>query len=290
MLPPNPWHPWLPWRPCVFSSFGKGPVTINENHPLQLKSLFIDNECIGYDGLLSNMLKNHPMERIEFLSHSEGFISEFLATLPQTGSQLKSLVLPADFHLNKESLEYIVESCVNLEVLDVGCNIHFSDPSSLDYLSNNLTTAILKLSLFDVENYDDNALCKLVKQCSKLQHLDIRGTKVTWNGVSAIIDNLHFLECLALPSKIGEELGLATNKIDMLKMEKMRKMKQLKYLLIDSVNYLDEMLYSMDKINNHNMLANEMPQLINSEDSIFEVATIDYSGHKQVEFLSPTDY
>ena len=93
-------------------------------HPLKLKSVYIGGECIiGYDGLMTNVLKTHPMERIE-LDYSEKFISgekfsEFIASLPQTGSQLKSLVLPATFELNHESLEYIVKSCVNLEELAI---------------------------------------------------------------------------------------------------------------------------------------------------------------------------
>ena len=63
---------------------------------------------------MTNVLKTHPMERIE-LDYSEKFISgekfsEFIASLPQTGSQLKSLVLPATFEVNIESLEYIFKS------------------------------------------------------------------------------------------------------------------------------------------------------------------------------------
>ena len=113
-----------------------------------------------------------------------------------------------------------------------------------------------------------------MKRCSKLQTLDIRGTEVTWYGISAIIDNLPRLEYLALPLKIGYELGLE-NKIDMLKMEKLRSMKQLKCLLIDMTD-IDE------------ILAKEMPQLIRPEDGYFNVGAMDDSGHKQVEFLPPT--
>ena len=249
-------------------------------HPLKLKSVYIRGECIfGYDGLMTNVLKTHPMERIE-LDYSEKFISgekfsEFIASLPQTGSQLKSLSLPDNFELNRESLGYIVESCVNLEELGMPyCDLLDSD---LDYLSDNLTPSILKLDLFGNTNYNDKALCKLVKRCSKLQTLDIGGTKVTWYGLSAIIDNLPCLECLALPLKIREELGLE-NEIDMLKMEKLCSMKQLKCLVIVSDSGCTNLKY-------HEMLAKEMPQLIRPEFDYSNVARIDDSGHKQVEFL-----
>ena len=174
----------------------------------------------------------------------------------------------------EESLKYVIESCVNLEELNFNsCSID-CDPKFLDYFSNNCTPSILKLDLCKVKNYDDNALCQLVKRCSKLQTLDIRGTEVTWYGISAIIDNLPRLEYLALPLKIGYELGLE-NKIDMLKMEKLRSMKQLKCLLIDMTD-IDE------------ILAKEMPQLIRPEDGYFNVGAMDDSRHKQVEFLPPT--
>ena len=279
--------------PPKSSQFEKVPVTIDENHPLQLKSLFIDEECTGYDGLITNVLINHPMERIELDSWHEnkGIISsekfrEFIASLPQTGSQLKSLAL-VGFKLDRESLDYIL-SCFKLEELCIGANYvntmalfdTLYDPSFLNYISDNLTPSILKLDLSDVKIFNDNALCKLVSRCSKLQTLDIRGSKVTWNGVSAIIDNLQCLEYLAVPSRIGEELGLG-NKIDMLKMEKLRSMKQLKCLLIGNPN----------RYRTYNeILVKEMPHLIiPKDDCYFCVAMIDDSEHKEVEFLSPTN-
>ena len=224
------------------------------------------------------------MERILLDECSDEFISnekfsEFIASLPQTGSQLKFLDVPAK-ELDRESLDCIFESCVNLEELEL--IFSGSDPSLADYLSNNLTPSILKLDLYGFENYDDNALCKLVKRCSNLQTLNIGGTKVTWYGLCAIIDNLPCLECLALPLKISEELGLE-NEIDMLKMEKLRSMKQLKRLIILSDSACHNLKY-------HEILAKEMPQLIRPEFDYSNVARIDDSGHKQVEFLSPADY
>ena len=134
------------------------------------------------------------------------------------------------------------------------------------------------MNLFYAENYNDDAVCKLVKRCSKLQALDISYAEITWYGVSAIIDNLNCLEYLALPEEIGEELYLG-NKIDMIKMERLKKLKQLKCMLINSAHYL----------NYQEIFTKEMPQLIKSNWDDFRIATIDDARQKQVEFL-PTNY
>ena len=34
-------------------------------NPLKLKSVLIADDCIGYDGLITNVVKTHAMERIE---------------------------------------------------------------------------------------------------------------------------------------------------------------------------------------------------------------------------------
>ena len=51
----------------------------------------------------------------------------------------------------------------------------------------------------------------------------------TFLAAYVCIDNLHFLEELALPMQIREELGFPDN-IDLVKMEKLRSMKQIKRL------------------------------------------------------------
>jgi hypothetical protein len=124
-------------------------------------------------------------------------------------------------------IKLIVDSCVNLEELDLH-NVNI-DASCIKYVSENLTPKILKLDLFLCRSLDDITLCSLVKRCPKLKTLDISATNTTWYGICAIIDNLHFLEELALPIQIREELGFPDN-IDLVKMEKLRSMKQIKRL------------------------------------------------------------
>ena len=272
-------------------------------HPLKLKSLHIDELCSGYDGIITHLLKTHPMEKIQ-LERSKNLISnkkfsEFTGGLPKTGSRLKSLAL-AYFDLEGKSeyvhkgrhYDHIAESCVNLEELDIYDNE--LDPSSAEHLSENLTSSILRLSLFSVIQFDDNALCKLVKRCSKLQTLDIRDTKVTWHGLSASIENLQCLEYLAIPERFGEEFGLP-NSMDMKTMQKLRSMKQLKMLLIGMRSIYNthyKILFNGDK---------EKPRLIRprpykeslfnrpveADEEYFLSARATEIGFKKVDFLAP---
>ena len=122
-------------------------------NPLKLKSVLIPDDCIGYDGLITNVVKTHAMERIELdclemFNSSEKF-SEFIASLPQTGSQLKSLIVPLEFELDRESLDCIFESCVNLEELDIH-HPFASDPSLADYLSNKKLRSMKELKCLSI--------------------------------------------------------------------------------------------------------------------------------------------
>ena len=276
-------------------------------HPLKLKSLHIDELCSGSDVLMTHLLKTHPLEKIQ-LECSKKFISnkkfsEFSAGLPKTGSHLKSLAL-SYFDLDGKSdhihsgrhYDYIAESCINLEWLDIYDNRLAA--CSAEYLSENLTPSLLRLNLFCVIQFDDNALCKLAKRCSKLKTLDIRDTKVTWHGLSASIEHMQCLEYLAIPDRIGEEFGLPNN-MDMNTMQKLRSMKQLKMLLIGMRSYETtthyKILFKGDK---------EMPRLIRprpykerlfsrpveADEEHFLMARATEIGFKKVEFLSPIVY
>ena len=275
-------------------------------HPLKLKSLHIDELCSGSDVLMTHLLKTHPMEKIQ-LECSKKFISnkkfsEFSAGLPKTGSHLKSLALSyfdldgkSDYIHSGRHYDYIAESCTNLEWLDIYDNRLAA--CSAEYLSENLTPSLLRLNLFCVIQFDDNALCKLAKRCSKLKTLDIRDTKVTWHGLSASIESLQCLEYLAIPEKIGEEFGLPNN-MDMNTMQKLRSMKKLKMLLIGMRSIYNthyKILFKGGK---------EMPRLIRprpykerlfsrpveADEEHFLMARATEIGFKKVEFLSPIVY
>ena len=217
------------------------------------------------------------------------------STLGLSSGRHLSRKLKSEYVHKGSHYDHIAESCVNLEELDI-YDIEL-DPSSAEYLSENLTPSILRLNLFSVIQFDDNALCKLVKRCSKLQTLDIRDTKVTWHGLSASIENLQCLEYLAIPERIGEEFGLPNN-MDMNTMQKLRSMKRLKMLLIGMRSIYNthyKILFKGDK---------EKPQVIRprpykerlfnrpveADEEYFLSARATEIGFKKVEFLSPVVY
>jgi hypothetical protein len=134
--------------------------------------------------------------------------------LPQIGSQLKSLNLEMTTHLGRHALgicdfpplyniSLIVDSCLDMEELNIWGKL---SEDAMSYLCENLTSKILKLDFFWTGSLSDNNIRVLVKRCPKLTVLDIRSNeKVTYQGLVAIIEGLHFLEYLGVPDSIGNE-------------------------------------------------------------------------------------
>ena len=85
---------------------------------------------------------------------------------------------------------------------------------------------------------NDNNIRALDKRCPKLRVLDICDNEnVTYRGLVAISNGLLFLECLALPDSVGNELGLPKGTwnneilpytINLPKMQALKSMKTLK--------------------------------------------------------------
>ena len=112
-------------------------------NPLKLKSVLIADECTGYDGLISIIVKTNAMERIglassEFISNEN--ISEFIASLPQTGSQLRSLTLPPDRG------QY---PCVSADNASGHNYLHFGHLGQ-NYCQHEAPTVISALTIFEV--------------------------------------------------------------------------------------------------------------------------------------------
>ena len=134
-----------------------------------------------------------------------------------------------------------MNSCLGLEELNLSFNTLKDD--AIDYLCDNLTPNVLKLNLEignePGEGLNDDNIRALVKRCPKLKVLDIRSNeKMTYHGLWAIIERLLFLEILALPNSIGDELGLPDN-VNLNKVHSLKSMKKLKELLIGD-NMSDE--------------------------------------------------
>jgi hypothetical protein len=249
------------------------PPRVKWRQPLNLKTLNLDETC-GDKTLVNELLVSHPMEKVRFkdsksLCGCVFDISQFNKCLPKIGSHLKCLNFE-NGGLGKYgdlgNVALIVNTCLDLEELNISCNSLSEEAGA--YLCENLTANILKL---DVEigeeepterGLNDNNIRALVNRCPKLKVLDIRtNEKVTYQGVVAIIERLHFIEYLGLPDSIGDELGLPDN-IDLSKMRMLKSMKKLKELLLG--NEGDEY---------HSIFKREIPHLRKHEGpNFFEVA------------------
>ena len=82
---------------------------------------------------------------------------------------------------------------------DIPCNLDLSEVNfsstrlsedTLNYLVNNLTTNIQKLSLRNLQSLRDQHIGALVVRCSKIKVLDLRHTEVGNNSLTSIMNQL----------------------------------------------------------------------------------------------------
>ena len=91
-------------------------------------------------------------------------------------------------NLDFESFQSIIDNCVNLKELNLyGTNL---TGLQLEYIANNLTIEIAKLSLQSEENLIDEHVKSLVGRCKKLTALDLGDTNITDESLNSIIENL----------------------------------------------------------------------------------------------------
>ena len=97
---------------------------------------------------------------------------------------------------------------------------------------------------------------------------------MTYKGLVAIIDGLHFLEILGLPDSVGDELGLPDN-VNLPRLRSLKSMKKLKELLIGE-NYSDKY---------QSIYLREIPRLRKHKGSLdLEVAMTKIKTFKRVKF------
>ena len=84
--------------------------------------------------------------------------------------------------------------------------------SALNFICNNISPTILKLSLKELKVNDEN-ISILVKRCPKITELALIGTNISDMGVSAIQENLSkTLVSIGLPNEISEIIVVDWNK------------------------------------------------------------------------------
>ena len=275
--------------------------------PMNLKTLIIDKTLLDKT-LMSEMITSRSIKKVGLRDCNISLLV-FLRSLTQIGRKLKSLNLGNDLRTGKRydlgSISTIVNACLGLEELNMSCNSLSTE--SVDYLCENLTPNIQKLDIRNIQYSDyfenvrmglhepwkiglnDKNIRSLVKRCPKLRVLDIRDNEnVTYQGLVAISNGLLFLECLALPDSVGNELGLPQCSlvddvvqvlpytINLSKLRALKSMKRLKKLLIGYNSDLDEY---------QNILQSEIPHLEKHEGlESFEVAVTNTNGFRGIEF------
>jgi len=169
--------------------------------PSNLKYLEM-TKCQAENGIIEELLEScNVLQKLSlaWLSLENSVIQSVCS---QNGQTLKVLHLYG-LELNFETVKQVVDKCVNLS------EVNFSDtklcPDSVNYLVENLTPNVQKLSLQDLESVTDERVSTLVIRCNKLTSLDLFKTSVTNAVLTSIITHL---------ASTLEELGVSQNKID----------------------------------------------------------------------------
>ena len=108
----------------------------------------------------------------------------------QNGLSLQTLNLSACSGLSLESIQMITITCIDLK------NIDFSETQlskdSINFLVNNLTPEVEKLSLGYLENLKDDHVKVLVARCNKLSVLNLQNTDITNDSLMHVSENLSY--------------------------------------------------------------------------------------------------
>ena len=226
----------VPDMPTLLLRNGKKVPRTTQIH-CNLKYLNI--EAFGqYEELLKNC---HSLQKlsIERLSLS----SEFVKHIIQNGKTLKVLDIGSG-GLNPVTgpklIQNLFKKCVELSELNFSLDFSyagapgrriwftgnafefkrfekFQERELLSAIVNNLTPKILKVDLSYNRNLEDSHVMALVKRCSKITELNLRGTSITNNSVDSIAKHLDSsLEKLdvcqtEIDSTALFQLGLALN-------------------------------------------------------------------------------
>lgn len=120
----------------------------------------------------------------------------------QNRKTLQTLDLRTSKTLDLESIQFIINNCKEITVLNLQRYRNDEDvlsEESINYLANNLTENVEKLSLGYQRFVKDEHIMKLIPRCKRLKELNLNGTSISPNSLTCIIENLkHSLVTLRL--------------------------------------------------------------------------------------------
>ena len=117
-------------------------------------------------------------------------------------------------------VKQIIDKCT--ELTSLGISGFYIPPGlsqkSIAYICTNLNSDATRVDL-GCNDVKDEHIQSLLEHCQNLEHLDLRGTKVTYKSVTRFVSVLsHSLVSLFLPDNVGIEMGLPS----MVCMEKLK--------------------------------------------------------------------
>ena len=107
----------------------------------------------------------------------------------QNGQTLQTLNLNCCSGLDLESIQNITKNCAGLNNVDLIATRLSKD--SINFLVNNLTPKVEKLSIGYLQNLKDDHVITLVNRCNKLSVLNLEHTRISYDSLTYIIKNLH---------------------------------------------------------------------------------------------------
>ena len=107
----------------------------------------------------------------------------------QNGHTLQTLNLSCCSGLDLDSIVKITKNCIGLKNIDLFATQLTED--SINFLVNNLTPQLEKLSLGNLSNLKDEHVKALIARCNKLSVLNLQNTEITNNSLTDIIKNLQ---------------------------------------------------------------------------------------------------
>ena len=120
----------------------------------------------------------------------------------QNRKTLQTLDLRTSKTLDLESIQFIITNCNEVTVLNLQRYPNDEDvlsEESINYLANNLSEKVEKLSLGYQRFVKDEHVVKLIARCKRLTELNLNGTSISPNSLTCIIENLkHSLVILRL--------------------------------------------------------------------------------------------
>ena len=161
--------------------------TLNFPKPSQLTNLDL-KYCKANNEVLEQLLMScHSLEKIS-LAHLPTNSKMLRNICLQNGHSLQVLVLAECKGLDLESIEHIVNNCFDLK--EINLDITYLAQDAIIFLVNKLEPKITNLSLAWLEAITDEHVKALISRCTNLKALDLRGTPITNNSVSKIIEYL----------------------------------------------------------------------------------------------------